>query len=188
MRYRQAASAALMVACMVGAMIATATAASSDAATASRADTTKQSAHHARTAPVAVPGKLRGEARTVSSDSSYISASTQSAPNTADVEFVRMMIPHHYQALVMTRLVPERSADEDVRALAERINVEQSVEIDAMQGWQERNGLEVTDAQQSYERLLGQPARLEEMGMATPPSWATSGRPRVRPSTSCSCG
>lgn len=168
MRYRQAASAATVVACAIGAVTASATAASSDVATAG-SDATNSSVHSAPTASVVVPGKPGESARTGSSNSQHMSsAAMQTAPNTADVEFVRMMIPHHYQALVMTRLVPERSADEDVRALAERINVEQSVEIDAMQGWQDRHGLQVTDAPESYQRVLEQPELLEQMGMATP--------------------
>lgn len=139
MRYRRTASVAMTVACVIAAVTTSAAAAPSAA----------------RAVPAESP-------RTSST------AAMRTAPNTADIQFVRMMIPHHYQALVMTRLVPERSSDEDVRALAERINVGQSVEIDAMQGWQGRHGLPVTDPEESYERLLEQPARLEEMGMATP--------------------
>jgi len=95
-------------------------------------------------------------------------AGTQTATNPADVEFVSMMIPHHYQALIMSRLAPDRSADADVRALASRIDIEQSVEIGSMQAWQSWNGLEVTDPREAYEALLEQPMHLERMGMATP--------------------
>lgn len=137
MRYRKAASAALMVACMFGAATVTATAA----------------AHP----------------RTTSSEATAVSAVlTQTAVNPVDAEFVSMMIPHHYQALIMSRMVPERSANEDLRALARRIDIEQSVEIGSMQAWQNWNGLEVTDPQEAYEALLDDPMHLEHMGMATP--------------------
>lgn len=105
--------------------------------------------------------------RTVSSGATTSATTTQSTANPADVEFVTMMIPHHYQAVVMGDLIPE-SAGEDVSKLAERIAVEQTVEIGTMQQWQAWNGLPVTDAQQAYEDMLEQPEMLEQMGMATP--------------------
>lgn len=88
--------------------------------------------------------------------------------NDADVEFVAMMIPHHFQATVMGDLAPDRAADESVAALAERIGVEQDVEIGMMQNWQTWNGLSVTDAAASYEMMLGMPMMVEQMGMASP--------------------
>lgn len=106
-------------------------------------------------------------ATTASSAPQASSAATRAAPNAADAEFIRMMIPHHYQALVMSRLAPARSSDEDLLALARRIDVGQGIEIDAMQGWQGRNGLPVTDAEESYQRVLQDPELLEQMGMAT---------------------
>lgn len=106
------------------------------------------------------------QSRTASSGATTSATTTQGAANTADIEFVAMMIPHHYQAVVMGDLVPA-SADEDVSKLAERIAAEQTVEISTMQGWQAWNGLPVTDAQQAYEDLLEQPEMLEQMGMAT---------------------
>lgn len=95
-------------------------------------------------------------------------AAVQVAANEADAEFVAMMIPHHYQALVMSRLAPTRSDDDALLALADRIDVEQDLEIYMMQSWQGWHGLEVTDAEQAYQRLLQHPEMLERMGMATP--------------------
>lgn len=103
---------------------------------------------------------------TVATAGAPASAAAQRESN--DAQFVRMMIPHHYQAVIMTRLVPERSTDDELRALAERIRTGQSGEIAAMRGWQGRQGLPVTDAEESYQELLKQPELLEEMGMATP--------------------
>lgn len=53
----------------------------------------------------------------------------------ADVRFMQGMIAHHAQALVMTALVPERAGSDDIRALAERIEVSQRDEIALMQRW-----------------------------------------------------
>lgn len=58
----------------------------------------------------------------------------------ADVVFMRQMIDHHYQAIVMTGLVDERTHDRDVRLLAERMSISQEDELDLMVEWlQERS-------------------------------------------------
>ena len=63
------------------------------------------------------------------------------APATAaDVAFIRAMIPHHAQALVMAALVPERAARDDIRMLADRIEASQEAEIAQMRRWLERRG------------------------------------------------
>jgi uncharacterized protein (DUF305 family) len=58
----------------------------------------------------------------------------------ADVEFVHGMISHHEQALVMTALVPERSERDDLRLLAERMDVSQHDEIEQMERWLDERG------------------------------------------------
>ena len=58
-----------------------------------------------------------------------------------DVWFVRMMIPHHAQALEMAELAPDRAADPDIRALADRIRASQGPEIGMMRGWLQNRGL-----------------------------------------------
>lgn len=136
MRFRKAATAALMVACMIGAATASATAAE--------------------------------KPRTASSGATTSATAMQSMMNPADVEFINMMIPHHFQAIVMSDMAPSRAGDSRVRNLASRIAVEQDLEIAMMQGWQGWNGLPVTNPQQAYEAMLGMPAMLEQMGMATP--------------------
>lgn len=88
--------------------------------------------------------------------------------NQVDADFVAMMIPHHFQATVMGELAEGRAGDDTLLALADRIEVEQEVEIAMMQNWQSWNGLEVTDAETAYEMMLGMPMMLEMMGMATP--------------------
>jgi uncharacterized protein (DUF305 family) len=63
----------------------------------------------------------------------------------ADVDFMRGMIHHHAQALRMTALVPKRSTSEDVKLLAERIDVSQEGEIEQMTTWLESRGEEAPE-------------------------------------------
>ncbi len=53
----------------------------------------------------------------------------------ADVKFMQGMIGHHAQALEMTVLVPTRTAREDMKLLAKRIEVSQEDEINMMRDW-----------------------------------------------------
>jgi len=57
------------------------------------------------------------------------------AHNDADVAYVQMMIPHHEQAVEMAELVPSRSGNPDVVALAAQIEQAQAPEIEQMEGW-----------------------------------------------------
>ncbi|TDC68736.1 DUF305 domain-containing protein [Actinomadura sp. GC306] len=85
-------------------------------------------------------------------------------PTAAEVAFVQMMIPHHAQALEMSKLAPERASDEKVRALASRIDAAQKVEIAAMRSWLEKNPKAVLKAHGRNHG--GQHADMP--GMATP--------------------
>lgn len=58
----------------------------------------------------------------------------------ADVWFVQAMIPHHEQALVMTSLVADRTAREDLPRMAERIEISQQDEIAQLTHWLEARG------------------------------------------------
>ncbi|GAA1757724.1 DUF305 domain-containing protein [Agromyces humatus] len=57
-----------------------------------------------------------------------------------DIMFARMMIPHHQQAIDMSELALEKSADPDVQALAEQIREAQASEIVIMEGWLDEAG------------------------------------------------
>jgi uncharacterized protein (DUF305 family) len=61
----------------------------------------------------------------------------------ADVAFMQGMIPHHVQALRMTRLVPDRTSRDDVPLFAERIDLSQEDELDLMRRWLEARDEEV---------------------------------------------
>jgi uncharacterized protein (DUF305 family) len=63
----------------------------------------------------------------------------------ADVKFMQGMIGHHAQALEMTALVPSRTARDEMKLLARRIEVSQADEIKMMQTWLAGRGQQVPD-------------------------------------------
>jgi uncharacterized protein (DUF305 family) len=102
----------------------------------SQADTKAASA----TGPsVIAPGKPGEENRTLSPEDAATQQGDDS-PNSADVEYARMMIQHHEQALEMTELVPKRAESTQIKKLAERMSAAQGPEIDAMRGWLKTHG------------------------------------------------
>jgi uncharacterized protein (DUF305 family) len=60
---------------------------------------------------------------------------TEATFNDADVAFATGMIPHHQQAIVMSRWAERRAADPQVKALADRISAAQGPEIKTMTAW-----------------------------------------------------
>jgi len=60
-------------------------------------------------------------------------------PGPADIRFVEMMVPHHAQALEMAALAPEQATSDKVKALADRIDAAQRVEISQMRSWLRRH-------------------------------------------------
>ncbi|MDG4831259.1 DUF305 domain-containing protein [Solwaraspora sp. WMMD1047] len=86
--------------------------------------------------PVIVPGRP-GESAAVSTDGRPV----EPVHNPQEVTFVRMMIPHHTQALRMAAMAPDRAGDPRIRALAERVRVSQLPEIQRMRGWLAENRL-----------------------------------------------
>jgi uncharacterized protein (DUF305 family) len=63
----------------------------------------------------------------------------------ADVRFMQQMILHHAQAVTLAAMVPSRSAREDLRSLAERIDVTQEDEMRYMADWLRDRGENVPD-------------------------------------------
>ena len=63
----------------------------------------------------------------------------------ADVRFMQGMIGHHAQALEMTDLLRTRTASDDMRKLALRIELSQADEIKMMQRWLEARGEQLPD-------------------------------------------
>lgn len=57
-----------------------------------------------------------------------------------DIDFMRMMIPHHQGAIDMAKIVIENGKDPEVRKLAEDIVKAQEAEIAFIKTWLARNG------------------------------------------------
>lgn len=71
----------------------------------------------------------------------------------ADVRFMTGMIAHHAQALLMSRLAPDRVASPSVQTLAARIINAQRDEITLMQQWLRERGQPVPDVHVDVENL-----------------------------------
>ncbi|MFC4605686.1 DUF305 domain-containing protein [Rhodococcus kronopolitis] len=74
-------------------------------------------------------------AATSTAASASTPADSASAHNAADVMWVQMMIPHHQQAVEMAEMVPDRSTNPELVALAAQIEAAQGPEIEQMTGW-----------------------------------------------------
>lgn len=92
-------------------------------------------------------------------------AALRPKPTPADIAFMRDMIGHHAQALVMARLLPGRSERADLGILAERIIVSQQDEIDIMRQWLRDQGAPVPDTAAHDHAGMAMPSM---PGMATP--------------------
>ena len=82
---------------------------------------------------VIVPGRPGESASVVPADE--LPAPDGVGFNPADVHFVRMMIPHHRQAVELAGLAPTRARNPQVKAIADRIVVAQGPEISVLRAW-----------------------------------------------------
>ncbi|MFI9612727.1 DUF305 domain-containing protein [Streptomyces sp. NPDC052023] len=89
---------------------------------------------------VIVPGGPGEANRTLSAEDAAKQRADDDTPNSADVDYTRMMIAHHSQALEMTGLVPDRAESSQVKKVAERIQAAQQPEITVMRSWLEEHG------------------------------------------------
>jgi uncharacterized protein (DUF305 family) len=97
-----------------------------------------------REASIVQPGAPGEPSRTLSAGEASKIESTKHT--TADVDFMRGMIHHHAQALVMTSLVRKRSASADIPLLARRMEISQQSEIEVMERWLTDRGETPPDA------------------------------------------
>jgi uncharacterized protein (DUF305 family) len=102
--------------------------------------TSCQPAHVTANPAIIQPGAPGAPSRTIASDQAVDLSGVQYSP--ADVQFMQGMIHHHAQALDMTALVGTRTASDDMRKLALRIELSQADEIKMMQRWLEVRGQE----------------------------------------------
>lgn len=103
--------------------------------------------------PVIVPGRPGESASVIPSDK--IPAPDGSLYNEADAFFMRMMIPHHNQALEMAALAPDRAGHEQIRAVASRIMAAQKPEIAVFQAWLKARSLPEDQAGHSHAGMKG---------------------------------
>ncbi|WP_433280860.1 DUF305 domain-containing protein [Micromonospora sp. CA-244673] len=89
--------------------------------------------------PVVVPGRPGEPAATRAAQEVRDAAPPRY--NGLDVWYVRMMIPHHQQAVEMATLAPDRATDPRVRAVADRIRAAQGPELGVLRGWLGARGL-----------------------------------------------
>ncbi|MFC9976952.1 DUF305 domain-containing protein [Spirillospora sp. NPDC127200] len=75
--------------------------------------------------------------------SSSAAPSSAAGHNAQDVMFAQMMIPHHRQAVQMSKVVAAGSGDAEVRRLAAQIERAQAPEIETMSGWLRQWGEQV---------------------------------------------
>jgi uncharacterized protein (DUF305 family) len=83
--------------------------------------------------PIVQPGAPGESSRIIAAEKAVDLSKVQHTA--ADVRFMQGMIGHHAQALEMTALLPSRSSRDDMRLLAQRIELSQADEINMMQGW-----------------------------------------------------
>ena len=77
--------------------------------------------------PLIQPGAPGASNRVITAEQATDLSRVKYTP--ADVRFMQGMIGHHQQALEMTELLKTRTASEDMRKLAHRIELSQSDEI-----------------------------------------------------------
>jgi uncharacterized protein (DUF305 family) len=90
------------------------------------------------------PGAPGEPSRSLSADAVAELETTKHAA--ADVDFMRGMIHHHAQALVMTSMVRTRSTSRDIPLLARRMEISQESEIEVMEKWLTDRGEKPPDA------------------------------------------
>lgn len=113
---------------------------------------------------VIVPGKPGETARLLSPEEAEKQRAEDDSPNSADLDYARMMIEHHIQAIDMTELAPERARSAGVKRLAERISAAQQPEIDSMDAWLKANDDDRKDTSHRHEPMPGMAGMA---GMAT---------------------
>jgi uncharacterized protein (DUF305 family) len=91
--------------------------------------------------PVIQPGAPGQESRVVSAPD--VSRQPEPAHTEADVTFMQGMIHHHAQAVDMVELLRTRTRSDDMKKLAQRIELSQRDEIQMMREWLAARGAEV---------------------------------------------
>ena len=115
--------------------------------------------NYINSAPVIVQPGSPGEASQLIDATTAIKISDTSYTHD-DVMFLQQMIPHHEQALVLSRLAPERTNSEAILELAKKIETSQEDEIIFMKSW-------LSDRDETHQHSMTH-NHMQMMGMATP--------------------
>ncbi len=115
-------------------------------------------------APVVQLGGPGEGNRTLDEDEQLVLPEVAHVP--ADADFVRSMLPHHAQALVMTGYAPERTQTRDILLLAERMQISQDDEITLMERWLQERGEPVRDPDHAHDEHLAMPGMLTDAELA----------------------
>jgi uncharacterized protein (DUF305 family) len=117
---------------------------------------------------VIIPGRPGESAAVASSDE--IPAPDGSSYGAADATFVRMMIPHHLQAVEMAALAPTRASNPKILAIAGRIRAGQIPEVAQLRAWLRARGLSEDDGHAGHDhaamRGLQTPAAMRALAAA----------------------
>jgi uncharacterized protein (DUF305 family) len=104
-------------------------------------------------ARVIIPGRP-GEPAVVT-DAGKVKPPEGDAYTAADVWFVRMMIPHHAQALEMGALAPGRAGNPQIAAIAERMRAAQAPEMLTFRAWLAARRLSEQDGAHDHATMPG---------------------------------
>ncbi|MEE2567728.1 DUF305 domain-containing protein [Hyphobacterium marinum] len=122
----------------------------------------------AQDAPIVQPGAPGQQSRTLTAEDAVRVAENRYSAD--DVRFMQDMILHHYQAVQMSALVPDRTNHPDVLTAAGRIDASQEDEIAFMQSWLTERGRDAPDPANDPHAMHGGHGMME--GMATPEQMA----------------
>lgn len=121
----------------------------------------------AQDAPIVQPGAPGQDGRQLSAEEAVQIAANRYSED--DVRFMQGMILHHFQAVQMSALVPDRASLQDVRDIASRIDATQADEIEFMRGWLIERGEDAPDPQNDAHAMHHAHHGHHDMaGMATP--------------------
>ncbi|MGB3807991.1 MAG: DUF305 domain-containing protein [Erythrobacter sp.] len=122
----------------------------------------------AQDAPIVQPGAPGQDSRTLTADEATQLASA--SYTRADVRFMQHMIVHHAQALEMSELAADRTNQEDVVAVAEKIIAGQADEIAFMEQWLRDRGepVEASMRGMASDEHAAHRGHVMMAGMATP--------------------
>jgi len=109
--------------------------------------------------PIIQPGAPGETSRELSAEQAIEIANTSYTPG--DAQFMRDMIPHHQQALEMSKLAPSRTNSPEILEIAGRIEAAQSDEVAFMTQW-------LTSRGEPLSRSAGGHEHHTMRGMATP--------------------